>query len=68
MQRFDNLATTIQGKKVSDFDLSAEVHQDEDKLVAMMVERVEKEFDEHPFIVFMAKHNEPLVNKLKAVC
>ena len=34
----------------------------------MIVDRVTKEFDEHPFIVFMAKYDEELIASLETVC
>ena len=66
--KFENLATIVSGIKTNDFELSAEVKKTEEVLVKKLIERVKNEFDAHPFIVFMAKENQKLIDGLKRIC
>jgi len=58
----------ITGIKKDDFQLSAVLHQKESDLCNAIVNRVKKDLEQHPFILFMEKTNDKLVSALNSIC
>ena len=61
---FDNFATLLSGIPTEDFEKDGSMSLDLDELIEQLCEKVTSTFDQHPHIVFMAKDNENLRNRL----
>ena len=44
------------------------VKETDEELKQLILERVNREFDEHPFIVFMVKDDKQLFDELQSIC
>ena len=65
---FQNLHTLVSGVDQGDFDLKSEVDKDATKLKESIKSLIRRDLDDRPFIVFMAKHDEQLVEELRTIC
>jgi siroheme synthase (precorrin-2 oxidase/ferrochelatase) len=65
---FKNFATLLSGIPTEDFEKDGAASEDLDELLDLLCEKVTSSFDMHPHIVFMAKDNESLRNRLKKIC
>ena len=61
---FINFATLLSGIPTEDFEKDGTKSLDLDELIDQLCEKVTNTFDQHPHIVFMAKDNETLRNRL----
>ena len=61
---FVNFATLLSGIPTEDFEKDGSVSLDLDELIEQLCEKVTSTFDQNPHIVFMAKDNETLRNRL----
>jgi hypothetical protein len=61
---FKNFGTLLSGIPTEDFEKDGVASEDLDELLNMLCERVTSTFDMHPHIVFMAKDNESLRERL----
>ena len=62
---FKNYSTLLSGVKQDNFFLDSTVLEEVDELKKTIIDHVDKEIFEHPFIVFMAKQDEQFINDLR---
>ena len=58
---FKNLVSLISGIDQGDFDLKSEVNKDESMLKRSIIELVKRDLELRPFILFMGKYDDHLV-------
>ena len=65
---FENLLSLVSGVKQGDFDLKSEVEKEVPQLKSSLLSLVKKELELRPFIIFMAKQEQDLVDELQKLC
>jgi hypothetical protein len=65
---FMNFGTLLSGIPTEDFEKDGKASLDLDELLDLLCEKVTSTFDQHPHIVFMAKDNQTLRERLEKIC
>ena len=65
---FMNFGTLLSGIETEDFAKDGKASLDLDELLDLLCEKVTSTFDQHPHIVFMAKDNQTLRERLVKIC
>ena len=63
-----NFGTLLSGIPTEDFEKDGTVSENLDELMDLLCEKVTSTFDQHPHIVFMAKDNQTLRERLEKIC
>jgi hypothetical protein len=65
---FMNFGTLLSGIETEDFAKDGKASLDLDELLDLLCVKVTSTFDQHPHIVFMAKDNQTLRERLEKIC
>jgi len=65
---FMNFGTLLSGIETEDFAKDGKASLDLDELLDLLCVKVTSTFDQHPHIVFMAKDNQTLRDRLEKIC